>query len=453
MVKIVFFTVPKISPDTPPAGPAVLKAYLLKNNIQSIYYDWNRDFFDICDDKKYWEFGTVDGNKLQDQEFDRLWQKNCKWIENYFDQNIPKSCEFIGLSLFSFESAYAAEKLCKYLKDQYPNKKIVLGGPGSNTVTNLLETKMVDYIIPGDGEEALVHLLQGIEHPGINNYYIDTKTAMDDIPVGNFDDLKLAKYKGGIYIRTSKGCVLNCTFCDVRSLWPKYQYQSTDKTVDDIRILTNKYPEIKEIKFADSLLNGSVTKFRDLITQLANEKFPVSYEAKIIIRPPKHMPASDYELLAKANFKTLLPGVESGSEKVREHMGKIFSNDDLLFFMDNMQKNNLQALFLFIIGYITETEKDFQETLDLITLINTKYPDVVPAIAMGEQLFVLPGTQLYDMEEHFDVFDHTHWEMNGITKNVREDRNRRLIDHATELNITAYARKASEGDTVLKLAS
>ena len=72
---------------------------------------------------------------------------------------------------------------------------------------------------------------------------------------------------------------------------------------------------------------------------------------------------------------------------------------------------------------------------------------------MGEQLFVLPGTQLYDMEEHFDVFDHTHWEMNGITKNVREDRNRRLIDHATELNITAYARKASEGDTVLKLAS
>ena len=105
MVKIVFFTVPKISPDTPPAGPAVLKAYLLKYNIQSIYYDWNRDFFDICDDKKYWEFGTVDGNKLQDQEFDRLWQKNCKWIENYFDQNIPKSCEFIGLSLFSFESA------------------------------------------------------------------------------------------------------------------------------------------------------------------------------------------------------------------------------------------------------------------------------------------------------------------------------------------------------------
>ena len=200
MVKIVFFTVPKISPDTPPAGPAVLKAYLLKNNIQSIYYDWNRDFFDICDDKKYWEFGTVDGNKLQDQEFDRLWQKNYKWIQNYFDQNIPKSCEFIGLSLFSFESAYAAEKLCKYLKDQYPNKKIVLGGPGSNTVTNLLETKVVDYIIPGDGEEALVHLLQGIEHPGINNYYIDTKTAMDDIPVGNFDDLKLAKYKGGIYI-------------------------------------------------------------------------------------------------------------------------------------------------------------------------------------------------------------------------------------------------------------
>lgn len=193
---------------------------------------------------------------------------------------------------------------------------------------------------------------------------------MDDIPVGNFDDLDLNRYNGGVYIRTSKGCVLNCTFCDVRSLWPKFQFQSTDKTIRDIIELTTKYPEVKNIKFADSLLNGSVTKFRELLQEMANKKFPVKFEAKIIIRPIDQMPASDYVLLKEANFETLLPGVESGSEKVREHMGKMFSNSDLYFFLDNMQKNNLKALFLFIVGYINETEEDFQETLDLITLIN-----------------------------------------------------------------------------------
>lgn len=454
MVKIVFFTVPKISPDTPPAGPAVLKAYLKKHSIDSTYCDWNRDFYDVATQRAYWKFGTVDGNNLQDKEFDKLWNNHIEWIKDYFVKNIPESCEFVGLSLFSFESAYATEKLCQFLREHFPDKKIVIGGPGSNTVTQkLLESKLIDYSIPGDGEEALVNLLLNKSHPGINNYFIDRELSMDDIPVGNFDDLDLHRYGGGVYIRTSKGCVLNCTFCDVRSLWPKFQFQSTDKTISDITELTTKYPEIKNIKFADSLMNGSVTKFRELLEQMAAKKFPVKFEAKIIIRPPNQMPASDYVLLKEANFETLLPGVESGSEKVREHMGKIFSNADLKFFLDNMQKNRLKALFLFIVGYINETEDDFQETLDLITLINEKYPDVVPAIAMGEQLFVLPGTQLYEMKEQFDVFDHTHWEMNGITKSIRANRNRRLIDHATNLNITAYARKASEGDTVLKYSS
>ena len=449
--KIVFVSVPKISPETPPAGPAVLKAYLLKNNIQSTYLDWNRDFYDVCKERQYWSFGTVEGNLLQNDEFDRIWKINYSWIKEYFETNIPITCKYIGLSLFSFESAYAAEKLSVFFKKHFPDKKIVIGGPGSNTVSKkFLEDNLIDYSIPGDGEEALVKLLNNESHPGINNYYIDKKLSMDDIPVGNFDDLNLSRYNGGIYIRTSKGCVLNCSFCDVKSLWSKFQFQSPSKIVEDLKIIRDKYPEVKDVKFADSLLNGSMSKFRELLTLMAAEKFPMNFETKIIIRPSKQMPEEDYKLMADANFKVVLPGVESGSESVRQHMGKMFSNDDLIFFMNNMQKYNLKAVFLFIIGYITETEEDFQETLDLITLINTKYADVVPTIAMGEQLFILPGSPLSDKHFDFDVFDHTYWEINGNTKTVREDRNARLIEHTNNMNINTVCRKASEGNTVLK---
>jgi len=162
------------------------------------------------------------------------------------------------------------------------------------------------------------------------------------------------------------------------------------------------------------------------------------------------MPESDYKLMKDANFDLILPGVESGSESVRKHMGKMFSNNDLVFFLVNMQKYQLQAVFLFIIGYITETEDDFLKTLDLITLLHTKYPDVVRTIAMGEQLFILPGSPLSDRRADFDVFDHTYWEMNGNTKQIREERNTRLIKHANSLNIQTVCRKASEGDIVLK---
>ena len=62
MIKIVFFTIPKISPETPSAGPAILKAYLKKYNIESLYYDWNRDFFDVCED-----LGINLGNKFDSE--------------------------------------------------------------------------------------------------------------------------------------------------------------------------------------------------------------------------------------------------------------------------------------------------------------------------------------------------------------------------------------------------
>lgn len=452
MCTIVFITAPKISTDTPPAGPAVLKSYLLTKGITSRYLDWNKDFYEFCKGTtKYWDFGTVEGNQLQDKEFDRLWSEHFAHIKDYFIKSIPSEARFIGISLFSFESQHAAERLCHFFKEYFPDKQLVIGGPGSNGVSKkFLEEEICDFSIPGDGEEALVHLISSLPHPGINSYYIDTTLSMDEIPVGNFDDLDMNLYSGGIYIRTSKGCVLNCSFCDVKHLWSKFQMQSPEKTIVDLRTIREKYPIVKNVKFADSLLNGSMSQFRKLLELMAIEKFPMKFETKIIIRPEHQMPESDYKLMKDANFDLVLPGVESGSESVRKHMGKMFSNNDLVFFLDNMKKYQLRALFLFIIGYITETEDDFAETLDLITLLYTTYPDVVPTIAMGEQLFILPGSPLYDRRADFDVFDHTYWEINGNTKQIREDRNSRLIAHANTLNIKTVCRKASEGDIVLK---
>ena len=59
----------------------------------------------------------------------------------------------------------------------------------------------------------------------------------------------------------------------------------------------------------------------------------------------------------------LASGVESGSERVRDHMKKQFSNQDLDEFVHEAHKNGVTLQFLMIIGYPTETHEDFLETL------------------------------------------------------------------------------------------
>ena len=94
-----------------------------------------------------------------------------------------------------------------------------------------------------------------------------------------------------------------------------------------------------------------------------------------------------------AGADNLAVGVESGSEAVRDHMKKQFSNQDLDEFMEQAYKHNINLEFLMIIGYPTETQTDFQDTIDMFTKY-TKYQKIISSVALGSTLGVLPGTPL-----------------------------------------------------------
>ena len=54
----------------------------------------------------------------------------------------------------------------------------------------------------------------------------------------------------------------------------------------------------------------------------------ITYKGQFIFRPANQMPDRDYDLMRTAGCKLVQIGVESGSERVREHMRKKFTNDD-----------------------------------------------------------------------------------------------------------------------------
>jgi len=86
-----------------------------------------------------------------------------------------------------------------------------------------------------------------------------------------------------------------------------------------------------------------------------------------VIKPRSKLHDSDFELLSRAGVNRIGVGIESGSEKVRRDMGKNFSNDDIYYNVSQCYKNKVSIQLGNMVGYLTETEKDFQETLDLYT--------------------------------------------------------------------------------------
>ena len=64
--------------------------------------------------------------------------------------------------------------------------------------------------------------------------------------------------------------------------------------------------------------------------------------------------------LQKAGATKLFIGIESGSEAVRNHMGKKFNNESLDDTIENLSGRDIMTHWMLITGYPTETQEDLK---------------------------------------------------------------------------------------------
>ena len=139
--------------------------------------------------------------------------------------------------------------------------------------------------------------------------------------------------------------------------------------------------------------------YRDFITIMAkhneNAVNKIRWRGQFIVRGKKSMTADDWKLTKLSGAEDFAIGVESGSENVRDHMKKQFSDNDLDEFMYFLNLHDIKSTFLIIIGYPTETWEDFLQTLKMFKKYR-KYKNVIQNIQLGSTLGILPGTPLAD---------------------------------------------------------
>ena len=412
MAKVLVLSVPRLEPHRPPLGTSVLATTCQNAGHNVELVDLNIKFFNKCKDAglNYYNFDDVwDG--YRDATTNEL-KFLKKFISDFIIAHDLQNFDYIMLSVFGVSNHYFSRQLLKSIHKNR-NFKILIGGSGAFISTCKSKKTFVDFckqknyiddFIRGECEESVVKYLNNETGDGINNHNFKQINNLDALPTVSYDFVNLDEYdylgdKRSVYIEGSRGCVRSCTYCDVVAYWPKYRYRSGNHIASEI-IKNYEKHGITDFYFTDSLVNGSLKAFSEMCQTLSNYNFheQISWGGQFIFRSKKSVPPEHFEMISKAGGNIFYVGIETGSDRIRNEMGKNFSNEDIEYQLEQFKINNLKTTFLMFPGYVTETYDDHLETVAMFSKWQ-KYvaSGTINGLELGAPLLFLENSPLARM--------------------------------------------------------
>jgi len=298
-------------------------------------------------------------------------------ILNFINRFDP---QLIGVSIpFSYQHQMAM-KLVEKIKLTFPHLLVVAGGNHVSAVPGMIDRKDIDYLILGEGEWALLQLIQTInqdqpvdEIPGVVSKDASKFQPgpcirdLDQLPFPAIDLLPLDKLWGGgrrwINMVASRGCVYDCVFCSIHTIMGHaIRRRSVENVIAEIKQWHRLY-RIQEIYFEDDNLTTHREWAKELFRQIAANQFGIRFYARNGIRAD----SIDKELLTlmkAAGYQDFYIAPESGSQETLDKIiGKKMKLEDCTRAVRLASEVGIQANAFFVIGFPQESPAAIQETI------------------------------------------------------------------------------------------
>ena len=182
---------------------------------------------------------------------------------------------FVGISAYQSNIDQAVKTLNAVKKVK--NIKFVAGGFGPTFSPDLFLDNGFDYVIRGEGENAICELADALRtNKSIKNikglgYIVDdqhrhneiTKISycLDELPFPTRDTMQLAiNRRTPVHLLTARGCTGHCAFCSINSFFklsktPKWRGRSIENIISEMRYLNDM--GVQHIKVIDdSFVDG-----------------------------------------------------------------------------------------------------------------------------------------------------------------------------------------------------
>jgi anaerobic magnesium-protoporphyrin IX monomethyl ester cyclase len=388
----------------PITGPFLLKSYLKENGFSCKILDWNNKLFNVHGFSSNSELTKLESKYTNNSIVTSYGKSQLQklvpiWLEEIKKYN-PK---FIGISINNYNCNKSIDEyLIPPIRKIFPDTKIIVGGnaiflDGLEYEKQLLEKYHIDYYVKGEGEEALLSILKN--ETWDNNTPLKRFKYVKNSPDPDYSDiledliennnLKEHDRFKNFPIITSRGCNRKCNYC-MYLLKNNIYTRSPENIVNEIYEL-NKLG-IYSFRFVDALSNIStkhLISICDLIIEKKknNELTDIKWSANMCCFPKRINDHIMYKKMKEAGCEFVNVGIESGSPQVRIDMDKKIEDKDIFYMFEQLTKNNITGIVHVLIGYYTETDKDFDMTINLIKKLVTLYKDnIIIDIGMTFQI-------------------------------------------------------------------
>lgn len=313
------------------------------------------------------------------QKFDEI-LGNFKQKVNSFNPDIL----LVGVRSLEYDFA------TKLIREAKTNLPVIFGGQHPTvSPEEAIKSDVVDYICVGEGEEAILELIEKLKNKEdetkINNIWVkkDGKIFrnpvrplmknLDELPFPDWNlfDTRHVDTKGTF--ETSRGCPYSCTYCVndyMQSLYGGvggyHREKGIKRTIDEMEQFLTDFPQVNDIWLIDETFTLKTDRVRDFCQQYKKrikDKFNVPFGC---MTRPEVLSEEKVQYLKEAGCRKIAMGIETGNEKYRKDMlDRQMPQQSIINAFRIAKKAGIHTYSFNMVGFPNETREDIFSTIDL----------------------------------------------------------------------------------------
>jgi radical SAM superfamily enzyme YgiQ (UPF0313 family) len=277
--------------------------------------------------------------------------------------------------------------MTKQIKIAAPVTPIILGGvfASMNAVEVLKDCDSVDCVGIGEGEDLLPDYLGNIDDPGtvaglvwrkgdeiISN---ERRPMVQDLDLLPYPDrsslpidyiealpldmpavLSLDKF---CTVQTSRGCPFNCIYCTIPAYSNcRWRFRSAQNVLGEMQELNDM--GYRSVYLVDDHFLLKSGRIRDICNGIIDRGFEFHWGCEGRVDSSA---IDQFALMQKANCHILAFGIEAGTQKILDRLGKKQTLDQIEHAVDEAKTKGIERIHgFFIIGSPGETENDIMQS-------------------------------------------------------------------------------------------